>query len=153
MTIEAMKLALDALRMPCDRWNAAQAKKVKEAIAEIEAAIKDAEAQKPIATWQLDQHHNIPKLIWREDYKAIIGDALYTHPAPLKRLTDAEEQVAFEAWVARGTLIPEVLERVLLKDSGSPPMYILQTTYSAFEAWKARARADHAIMDAMGVKE
>ena len=48
---------------------------------------------------------------------------------------------AFEAWITCHTHIQEVLERTLAKDNKEPRMYILQTTYAAFEAWKASRAA------------
>jgi len=63
-----------------------------------------------------------------------------TPPAEAKALSNEEERKEFELWIEERTKIPEILERVLLKDNGNPKMYILQTTYAAFEAWKGRAK-------------
>jgi len=45
--IAAMKQALEALELPCDRWNATQYEMAKTAITALRAAIEEAEKQEP----------------------------------------------------------------------------------------------------------
>jgi hypothetical protein len=98
MSIEAMKMALEALEKPS--WSHAAAfANIKEAITVLRQAIAEAEKQEPVAWVECDG-----ELVWN-NREAAIGRNLYTAPPPRQPwigLTDEEQQELYDAWIKIG---------------------------------------------------
>jgi hypothetical protein len=92
MTKEVMKLALEALRMPCEFWNKTQFIKVTEAIKALEEALKQ-DQDEPVA-WLVGNNKWVYFDLTRAKFEAQILSneiqPLYTKPQQRKPLTDEE---------------------------------------------------------------